>query len=655
MLDAGSSPPIGKIVPDYELLRRVGRGSYGEVFLARNLTGSFVAVKVVARSTFDHDRPFEREFEGIKSFEPVSRSDPSQVAIFHVGQGDGFFYYAMELADDWTTECPARDAQLYCPHTLREDIKRRGHLPVSECVEIGLALTRALAHLHHHGLVHRDVKPSNVIFVAGVPKLADIGLMTSIDSTRSLVGTDGYAAPEGPGTPQADLYSLGKLLYEISTGCDRKQFPALPPDITDRLDRDALIELNAIIMRACQFDPRQRHANAEAMRMELELLQRGQSVQRKQTLQRWRVIFKKAGMATVIIGAFAAILGLLFPALSTSDRFPDGPPSTNEAANALCAKALLILRGDNHNAFTEAYTNLHRAIDLDPNFARPYVGLFELRGRERPPSLPATTLEEMRTINRRLKELAPNLGVTYCCQSLVDYEDLNFPNALDNARRATRADPNYELGHLFYAFVLLNFDRPVEARKEAQIARTIAPSKAAVYRVLGHTYYVQRDFTNAIAMYRQAIEWQPHEVARIFIGRAYRAMGDYTNSLGYLEDSEIYGGADEKLTKNGYAMLREALDTGGIRGYWQQHWKWEAPQTNVNYYWKAAIQIHLGNTNAALDWLEKSYQSRERDGYETDLTYLIYDEYWDGLRDNPRFKKLLDAIGYSKVMPASRR
>jgi tetratricopeptide (TPR) repeat protein len=232
---------------------------------------------------------------------------------------------------------------------------------------------------------------------------------------------------------------------------------------------------------------------------------------------------------------------------------------------------------------------------------------------------------------------------------------LNFPNALDNARRATKADPNYELGHLFYAFALLNFGHPVEARKEAQIARTIAPSKATVYRVLGHTYFVQRDFTNAIAMFQQAIEWEPHEVARTFIGRAYQAMGDYTNSLGYLEDSEIYGGADEKLTKNGYAMLREALDTGGIRGYWQQHWKWEAPQTNVNYYWKAAIQIHLGNTNAALDWLEKSYQSRERDGYETDLTYLIYDEYWDGLRDNPRFKKLLDAIGYSKVMPASRR
>ena len=84
------------VVPDYELLPVIGQGSYGEVWLARNLTGSFVALKIVRRDAFDHDRPFEREFEGIKRFEPISRSDPSQVAILHVCRGDSFFYYVME-------------------------------------------------------------------------------------------------------------------------------------------------------------------------------------------------------------------------------------------------------------------------------------------------------------------------------------------------------------------------------------------------------------------------------------------------------------------------------------------------------------------------------------------------------------------------------
>src|SRR5262249_35199906 len=148
---ANSAP----IIPDYELQRRIGRGAYGEVWLARNVTGSYVAVKVVTRGAFDYDRPFEREFEGIKRFEPISRSDASQVAILHVGRGEGFFYYVMELADsvessksegrdpketqdpksETTAVSPSafgvRPSDLsYVPHTLREDLKRQGRLPV---------------------------------------------------------------------------------------------------------------------------------------------------------------------------------------------------------------------------------------------------------------------------------------------------------------------------------------------------------------------------------------------------------------------------------------------------------------------------------------------------------------------------------------------
>src|SRR6266487_2027759 len=88
-------------VPDPQLLRSIGVGSYGEVWLARSVIGSLRAVKVVYRKSFDHDRPCEREFEGLKQFEPLSHARESQVDIFHVGRNDaaGFFYYIMELAD----------------------------------------------------------------------------------------------------------------------------------------------------------------------------------------------------------------------------------------------------------------------------------------------------------------------------------------------------------------------------------------------------------------------------------------------------------------------------------------------------------------------------------------------------------------------------
>lgn len=85
-----------------ELLERIGSGAYGEVWLARNLaTGAARAVKIVFRSTFRDERPFNREFEGIKKFEAISHTHPTQLALFQVGRNDaaGYFYYVMELAN----------------------------------------------------------------------------------------------------------------------------------------------------------------------------------------------------------------------------------------------------------------------------------------------------------------------------------------------------------------------------------------------------------------------------------------------------------------------------------------------------------------------------------------------------------------------------
>src|SRR5207249_9524624 len=142
--------------------------------------------------------------------------------------------------------------------TLAREISLRITLSLQECLQLGLALSQALAELHKHGLVHRDVKPANIIFVGGVPKLADIGLVAEVSEARSYVGTEGYIPPEGPGTVQADLYSLGKLLYEIRTGKDRHAFPELPGDLHQQSEAKHLVELNAILLKACQPEPSKR-------------------------------------------------------------------------------------------------------------------------------------------------------------------------------------------------------------------------------------------------------------------------------------------------------------------------------------------------------------------------------------------------------------
>lgn len=243
------------VIPDHEVLRKIGGGAYGEVWLARGVTGALRAVKVVWREDFEDERGFEREFEGILKFEPISRDHPALVNILHVGRGnDGgaFYYYVMELGDDVSTGREINPIE-YQPRTLRGD---QPQAPVErwdtdECIDVGLRLAEALGHLHEKGLAHRDVKPSNIIFVNGRAKLADIGLVAA-RGQRTFVGTEGFVPPEGPGSARADIYSLGKVLYEMATGKDRMDFPELPDDMPGGRDRKRWLELNRVICEVCE-------------------------------------------------------------------------------------------------------------------------------------------------------------------------------------------------------------------------------------------------------------------------------------------------------------------------------------------------------------------------------------------------------------------
>ncbi len=324
--------PPAPVVPDYELERRIGRGSYGEVWLAHSALETRRAVKVVYRASFDSERPYLREFEGIRQYEPVS-SHESQVRVYHVGKNDdaGYFYYVMELADDATTlgktapvpggEAAPVEIQQYTPATLTGWLKQRGRLPSAEALPIALALASALEHLHRHGLVHRDIKPSNVVFVGGRPKLADIGLVTSVTSADTLVGTTGYIPPEGPGTPQADLFSLGKVLYEAVTGRDRQDFPNLPEDLAKLPDRAALLEFNEIILKCCHGNSRERYASAAELLADLKRIAAGRSLRKDRARRR----------QTVAI-AVSALVGLCGFALWQFTRPPAASGDTSAGA-----------------------------------------------------------------------------------------------------------------------------------------------------------------------------------------------------------------------------------------------------------------------------------------------------------------------------------
>ena len=224
-------------------------------------------MKVVQRKDFDLERTYEREFEGIKKYENVSKNHPGLVDVLHVGRNKekGFYFYVMELGDD-KFHGQDIDPESYEPRTLGSDLRARQDTDVQNGVTLGIEIAGALGHLHQNGLTHRDVKPSNVIFVNGQAKLADIGLVAH-SGQRSFVGTEGYMPPEGPGTASGDLYSLAMVLYEVATGKDRLDFPELPTnlELPPTVNRDEWRMLNAVICRAGAPNARKRFQSAESL------------------------------------------------------------------------------------------------------------------------------------------------------------------------------------------------------------------------------------------------------------------------------------------------------------------------------------------------------------------------------------------------------
>jgi hypothetical protein len=295
--------PTAFAVPDHELECQIGQGAYGEVWLARSVLGAKRAVKIVSRERFEHSKPFEREFRGIQRLEPISRQHDTLVDILQVGRDDkaGWFYYVMELADGMV-----ESEQQYRARTLRAVLKQRTRLPPSEVARLGAELTDGLAFLHSNGLVHRDLKPSNILFIGGKPKLGDVGLVAPIGGEQSFVGTEGYIAPEGPGSPAADIYAMGLVLYEATTGLSRHEFPQVPAALAASDEAEDFAEMNAILLRSCASDPNQRYASATRMRDDLRALTDGRSVRRMRSLEARLRRLRNVGIVLALGGLIAA-------------------------------------------------------------------------------------------------------------------------------------------------------------------------------------------------------------------------------------------------------------------------------------------------------------------------------------------------------------
>ncbi len=217
-------------IADYERVRLSGEGAFGTVWAVRDRVGLYRALKVLNLSRLRSANVRCRESTALEAYCRNVPKHPNLVEIFHVGMQGESLYYTMDLADDDRTGRCAR-MQLpdnYRPMTLQSVMRREEIISADTAIEIVIRLLRGLERLHLVDLVHRDIKPANVIFVERNPKLADIGMITTESPSASVVGTPEYMPPDSRMDPTADVYAMGRILFELLAGKDASGFPALP-------------------------------------------------------------------------------------------------------------------------------------------------------------------------------------------------------------------------------------------------------------------------------------------------------------------------------------------------------------------------------------------------------------------------------------------
>jgi tetratricopeptide (TPR) repeat protein len=654
----GAAAPV--IVPDHELLRMIGQGAYGEVWLARSIMGTYRAIKVISRRQFEDERPYEREFTGIQKFEPVSRSHEGLVDILQIGHNDeaGYFYYVMELADPVELSenedegssarmnefesrshpsTPVLNPESYMPKTLRAELRRRGRLSLEECITLGLTLTSALGHLHKNGLVHRDIKPSNIIFVEGTPKLADIGLVADIGEAKSFVGTIGYIPPEGPGTVQADLFSLGKVLYEMSTGRDRQDFPQLPPDLREIPNRAALIELNEILLKACDSEPGRRYQSAEEMREDFELLRRGHSIKCRRAWSKRLAACRKAGLWGSLVALAAAAVLLVAHGLPEREMRSSVPE-----VNDLVAQGNFCLKSLSEERTVRAEALFQRAIELDPTFVPAHFGLYSTYVHRDAIEGDADLHVPLQLVASNLARIAPNLSESRQAASAVQWSNWRFREAVADGRIAAQmpaaSKEGRAYGHCYYGWLLIETGKPEAALAEYRLAEEADPASPLIQFHLGHPYYSQGKFDLALEHYQKSIDLEPrHYVGHTFKGMVYEDMGRFPEAIEEFETRDRMVNGDNTEAKHYYDQLREAVRQGGGKRYWERRLELALSRPQLEYYHIATYYARLGDKRNAYLWLNKACEKK------TFHMGVMHDLCWD--RNDPEFQKIARGMG----------
>jgi len=620
----------------YAIEREVGRGGMAVVYLATDERhGRQVALKVLRTdrvgeaSTSRNAARFEREIGFAARL-----SHPNILPLYDSGVAADSLFYVTPFAER---------------ESLRERLRREGRLPLQDALRVLRDVTRALAHAHAHGLVHRDIKPGNILFTRdGDALVADFGIAKAVaavtdhanstDMTLTelglMVGTPAYVAPEQVSSApeidhRADLYALGIVAYEMLAGAPpfagrrphemlAAHLAELPAPLDSR--RPDLPEaVVALVHRLLAKRPEERPFDASEVLQAMDAAQVGMAHQSP------------------------------IPHRPNTPALPGDLGTSDAQAAEHYLKGRFLYNTRQRDGLRLALEHFESAVALDPGFARAHAGLADVHvllgviGMVRPHE----AFAHARASAARAIAIEPSLVEAHAAIAhALTVFGWEWQVAGEAFTRAITLGPRYPAVRLYYASYLHAIGQPSAALAQLEVARSLDPLVPT--GMLSGRVYVDRGQPDAaLKVLLEEVRLDPRrDLAQQLLAHAYLQKGMHREAIEAMERAAALSGPRDTAQlayvhavtgdpTTARRLLAPLLDD-------PEH----APMLGFHL---AMAHAALGEADAAFAWLEAAY--RERGSF---MVLLAVATGFDAIRTDPRFDDLLHRMGLSGVMvPAS--
>jgi len=638
---------VGQMVARYRILQRVGAGGMGAIYRARDeRLARDVALKFLPAHREMNPEAQERLL--VEARAAAGLEHPNVCTIHEVGETEaGQPFIAMAF---------------YTGETLKERL-RRGPLREAEVVNITRQLVRGLAAAHAHGIVHRDVKPGNVMLAAdGTVKLLDFGLAASVDVTgesgAGLFGTLPYMSPEqirrAPLDQRTDLWSLGVVLYEMLTGVrpfrggdERALLEVIlhgeaEPVTTHRRDIDE--GLARIVRRLLQKDPAARYARAEDLLADLARSDPPTVESAGPRVERLESVRVAAGVAAILV----TLAG--FGVWLRGAAGPRAPARSGGRTTPIVAAYESYLHGSDPSLL-RSDSGVHagveyfrRAIALDSTYAAAHAGLAVMYVVLGTRNHAGTSAEELHVLAERAASTAvaldDSLAEAHAALALVRWQTTyDMHSAETELGRAIVLEPGRARYREWLAQLCIQTGRPHDALIHAERALELDPLSPSAHAEVAHALLANGRYAEALERLERIAAVQPPLLrAATYAAQAYAKQGRWSEAAAVLGPQAAAGGT-YALALRSFVLARAGRRADALRLQVTLLDRWRAGTSGA--FEVAVSYAGLGDLEQAFAWLDRAVDDRSIMRPNVNIMEPVFED----LRRDPRFAAISERLG----------